>query len=327
MKKQAVVLGSLQWAPSAPVFLKLAVPHQICGMNTQSVPYPLHEVNDTVHSLHSMLCCSVTVFIAWKEKARHWIKVSAVPLPQNRPPSMCHHLSLEQKQNQTTRSSTSFIFLKLLSVTWWKTLYAKKFCLLTYAAGRREVVLGATVTIFGPFMKNKLTTTPPWTLLRGQGRDPKPHHQVLSLSPHTCTCCLPPAWSRITNRAASVKDVLLAEKGKQGTELHLKRIASGGTKRLYSATRKKLTGQEPGSIKKISPTWMLPPNQWLPVLLTMKGWEFPSHQDTSIHTKATWAAGATRTGRTGTKNRTALTHTGFLDSHAHLAAEYRLTAW
>lgn len=36
---------------------------------------------------------------------------------------------------------------------------------------------------------------------------------------------------------------------------------------------------------------MLPPNQWLPVLLTRKGWEFPSHQDTSIHTKATWAAG------------------------------------
>lgn len=67
--------------------------------------------------------------------------------------------------------------------------------LLTYICcwQKRGCPAGHSVTNFGPFMKNKLTTTPPWPLLRGQGRDPKPHHQVLSLSPHTCTCCLPPA--------------------------------------------------------------------------------------------------------------------------------------
>lgn len=177
-------------------------------MNIQRGSYPLCIESNPVLSQHSKLCCSVTVFIAWK--ARHWIKVSAVPLTQHGPLSMSPFLSLEQKKNQTTKHEFQPVHISeafLFSYQEKKPYLRTNFSFIRCITGSKNSSPGhQSFTSFGP--SRRIDLQPPTCPLPGSWWKDKAGIQTpitsSSPSPHAPLSCPPLATNPFLSVSARI---------------------------------------------------------------------------------------------------------------------------
>lgn len=176
-------------------------------------------------SQHSKLCCSVTALMAWK--ARHWIKVSAVPLTQHRPLSMSPFLSLEQKKKnkknpqatkhefQPVHISEAFFVTYQKKAPTWEQISLSFDALLAASSGHQSF------TSFGPSRRINLQPPPcplpgSWWKDKAGIQTPSPSPTLMPTSCHHCQAS--------EQGAACEKDPLLADLRKQGTGPDCKEI-------------------------------------------------------------------------------------------------------
>lgn len=301
-------------------------------MNAQSGSYSLCIENNTVHGQHSTLCCSLAVFIAWKEKSKTLNKgISCATSTAWTSRYVTISLSRIEIKSWSSTHSYSWSFFQLPE----ERLYMKtSFSFIRCVTGSKSGSPGCqSSTSFRPSMRTNLQ--PPTCPLPGPCWKGKPSIQnyITSSSPsprapHFCpplaTSPLSSVRARTAAGTARVKHPLLTEKGKQGTDSNLKDIMSGGKKDFAQIW---FTWQGPEGLQKITPTWMLLSTQSL-----HRTMNFPSNQGISVHTKAMQAEGATRNSKTWTKTTphtfrfSQFTCMFNLRRESAASAEYRLTA-